>query len=463
MSGKILVVDDLATNRIVLKVKLSASHYDVVQAASDHEAIVMARRHRPDLILANARLSNVTPAEFVTAVRREPALANTPIMLLQPTDCQAERLSALRAGVNDILTKPVHDALLLARLRNLLRQQIDTQDDAGQVDPAQTLGFAETHSDFELPGRIIIAAPKRTEAQNLKSWLSRGTRHLFSVTDMDNAMTLSDAEPPADIYLLRITEAEAETGLRLLAQLKAAQRTRSSPVIVLVDAEAIPLAITLLDMGADDVINGLSDRPELTLRLVKQLHRKRSAERHRTALRDRLRAAMIDPLTGAHNRRFAMPFVQRLITANRESGESFAVMVADLDYFKRVNDSHGHAAGDRVLCEATCLLRAHLRESDMLARIGGEEFLLVLPDTPRRRALRIAERLCRGVRETPIILPGSGTSLTVTISIGVTIGRHRPGLPAPTVEGLLNEADRALYLAKAQGRNQASFCARSAA
>ena len=93
----------------------------------------------------------------------------------------------------------------------------------------------------------------------------------------------------------------------------------------------------------------------------------------------------------------------------------------------------------------------------------SQEFLLILPDTPRMRALQIAEHLCQSVRETPIPLPGSGTSLTVTISIGVTIGRHRPGLPAPTVEGLLNEADRALYLAKAQGRNQASFCARSAA
>jgi two-component system cell cycle response regulator len=138
-------------------------------------------------------------------------------------------------------------------------------------------------------------------------------------------------------------------------------------------------------------------------------------------------------------------------------------MLADLDFFKAVNDQHGHAVGDAVLCEVTQRLRAQLREQDMLARIGGEEFLIVLPDTPRSRSLDIAERLCDAVRQMSVPLPGTGRAIGVTISIGVTVARHRPGLPGPAVAGLLEEADRALYLAKAQGRNQASFCARSAA
>ncbi|MGR3520719.1 MAG: GGDEF domain-containing protein, partial [Roseovarius sp.] len=108
-------------------------------------------------------------------------------------------------------------------------------------------------------------------------------------------------------------------------------------------------------------------------------------------------------------------------------------------------------------------LGAHLREGDLLARIGGEEFLIVLPDATPGRARRVAERLCDVVRAVPIAVPGQPAPIPVTLSIGVTLVQSGPGNPAPDMQTVLEEADRALYVAKAQGRNQASFCARSAA
>lgn len=463
MSGKILIVDNLATNRIVLKVKLCAAHYQVIQAASAKDAMTLAARNRPDLILANAQLACVTAAEFVSELRRSKVTQDIPVMLLQPSPCPSERRAALCAGADDILSKPVPEALLLARLRNLLRQRHSEQELTDQIGIAPAVGFAEAPCGFELPGRIGIIAQSHTEAHALQNWLTRGSPHRTSMMDMDHALSLSDTRPPADVYLLRIATIEAEQGLRLLAELKAAQRTRSSPVIALINADSAPLGVTLLDMGADDVIMGLSDYTELSLRLAAQLRRKRRSERHRAALRDGLNAAMIDPLTGVHNRRFALPFLQRLIEHSQSNGESFAVMVADLDFFKQVNDRYGHAAGDRVLCEVTRHLRTHLRESDMLARIGGEEFLIVAPATSRLRAQRTADRLCAMIAKTPITLSGHKTPLHVTVSIGVTMAIPTPSLPVPGVGELLEEADRALYLAKAQGRNMVTFCARSAA
>ncbi|WP_040651707.1 diguanylate cyclase [Roseovarius sp. 217] len=463
MSGRILIVDDLATNRIELKVKLCAAHYEVLQAYSAKEAMTLAVRDRPDLILANARLADVTATEFVTALRRSDAVRGIPVMLLQPGTCQTERRAALCAGADDILIKPVSEALLLARLRNLLRQYHSELELSGQIGTAQALGFAEAHAGFDLPGRIGIIARSRTEAHALQSCLAGGSIHGTSIIDMDHAPPLSGMQPSADIYLLRIAAVDSEEGLRLLAELKTAQRTRCSPVIVLLDAEADSLAVTLLDMGADDVINGQSDHEELILRIATQLRRKRRAERLRAALRDGLKAAMIDPLTGAHNRRFALPFLQRVIETSRSTGKSFAVMVADLDFFKQVNDRYGHAAGDRVLCEVTRHLRAHLREGDMLARIGGEEFLIVTPATTRLRAQRTADRLCAMIAQTPITLSGHKATLHVTVSIGVTMANPSPSRAAPPVGQLLEEADRALYAAKAQGRNTVTFCARSAA
>lgn len=460
MSGKILIVDELATNRIVLKVKLSATPYEMLQAASASEALRLAARERPDLILSSSRLSGHSVGGFIAALRRIDGIATTPILMLQTGNSRAEREEALRAGVDDILAKPVTEALLLARLRNLLRQRHNDHELALQapIDP-HGAGFADAQATFTPPGRIAIIGTSRADALSLRGLLAAQSHHRY------DALT-SEARPPtrpADIYMLRIGMAQAEDGLRLLADLKAARPTRDCPVIALLDAEAGPLAVTLLDMGADDVLTGTLDSQEILLRLDNHLGRKRRNEGMRAHLLSGLQAACIDPLTGTYNRRHALPFLHRQIALARGGGTDLAVMLADFDLFKRVNDTYGHAAGDAVLRTISDRLRSHLRGDDMLARIGGEEFLIVLPDTPRDRAQKVAQRLCNMVRETGVAVPGTATPVRITISIGVTIASPAQGLSPPAVEDLLEEADRALYLAKAQGRNQARFGARSAA
>ena len=463
MSGKILIVDELASNRIVLKGKLAAAHHQVVPAVSANEALGLAARDRPDLILASSSLSDMTVAEFITALRRTDGLASTPIVLLQSRPCQQERRAALAAGADDILARPLAESLLLARLRNLLRQYHRDNDLSAQVGMADAMGFAETRIKFQHPGHIAIIAPTRREANALKAMLASGGNHRITAGAMDQVWSIIGGQPGPDVCLLCFGPATAEDGLRLLADLKAGQRTRSSPVITVLDAGCDGLAVTLLDMGADDVVIGTPDRPELSLRLARQIRRKNRDEHLRTELLSRLEAAVIDPLTGVHNRRYALPFLDRQINRLGEGGQCFAVMVADLDLFKQVNDQYGHAAGDAVLFAVCDRLRVNLREGDLLARIGGEEFLIVTPVVSRDHARQTAERLRRIIRQSPIALPGCNVTVKVTISIGITIGQNRPGLPLPSVESLLNEADRALYVAKAQGRNKASFCVRSAA
>ncbi|MAU52517.1 MAG: diguanylate cyclase response regulator [Roseovarius sp.] len=453
MSGTILIVDDLATNRIVLKVRLATTPYRVVQAGSAREGLRMAMAEPPDLVLASARLDGQSAAPFLRALRRDERLAHVPILLLQSTDSAAERLALLRAGADAVLTRPVPEPLLLARLRNLLRARNAEEELIGQTGGAP--GFAESQAALALPGQVTLFAPDRAAALALRARFAETMPHRLSFLALDDP-------PPAsqDLFVIRLGQAQAEAGLRLLADLKATPGTRHAPVLVLLDAAAAPLAVTLLDMGADDVLFAPVASEELCHRMGCLLARKRRVEALRAHLRSGLEAALRDPLTGAHNRRHALPWLERQIARSRAG---LAVMVADLDFFKQVNDRHGHAAGDAVLVAVTERLRAHLRAGDLLARIGGEEFLIALPETTRAEAQEVAERLCHAIRATPVAVPGLRAPIPVTLSLGVTVAEPRPGMAPPAMQTLLEEADRALYAAKARGRDQARFCTRSAA
>jgi two-component system cell cycle response regulator len=205
-------------------------------------------------------------------------------------------------------------------------------------------------------------------------------------------------------------------------------------------------------------MTGGFDKKEMVLRTKALMRRKRIADQLRATVRTGLKAAVSDPLTGLHNRRYAMPHLARVAEHSAATGRSFAVMVADLDHFKRINDLYGHASGDAVLVEAARRLRENLRGVDLLARIGGEEFMIVMPATPFSEARVAASRLCRKISGEGFAIPGASKPIEVTISIGVTmggVGKERGVAMIPEdPNALLDAADKALYTAKTQGRNQ---------
>jgi len=160
------------------------------------------------------------------------------------------------------------------------------------------------------------------------------------------------------------------------------------------------------------------------------------------------RQAHHDPLTGAANRRFFVELAQLELGRAQREGWSTSLVLIDLDRFKIINDEYGHHAGDLALKHFTEVAREVLRDSDVLGRIGGDEFVVLLPQTHTQEALRIAERLRRQLSSHPLILP-SGTKIPQTLSVGIaTASPARPNL-----EAVLRRADTALYWAKEDGRN----------
>ena len=456
MSGRVLIVDDVATNRVVLKAKLSAAYYNVLQAESGEDALRMAKSDQPDVILLDVMMPGLDGFETCRRLKSDPATRHIPVVIVTARNDSAARMRGLEAGADDFLSKPINDQALLARVRMLLREKT-------MVDELRLRGQTCRALGLEEEAASPPAAPVRAHVQIVDSETARGMilgRALgnllpdrIEVTDARRALSADDDDPRPDCMLIRMDDRHRGEALDLLAEIRSRPATRYSAVVMVLPDNDVAGGASVLDLGANDYVFASSDMHELAVRIRSQTRRKRYSDRLRESLRDGLRLAVTDPLTGLYNRRYALNHLAQIAARARESGQGYAVLLLDIDRFKSINDRFGHAAGDHVLVTVAARLRDNLRGVDLLARYGGEEFLAALPDTGLAEARIAAERLRRIVAETEFELPGRATSLRVTLSVGVALC---DGADCP-LEGLIEQADRALYASKSEGRNQVSF------
>lgn len=455
MDGRILIIDDVATNRIVFKVKLGAASYNPLLAAGGREGLKMAQDHAPDLILLDLTLPDLSGVEVLHHLRADPRTRDIPVIMVSASGDPADRLTALAAGADDVFVKPYHDQRLMARVRNLLRARQEVSDlTEGSTD--FLFGMAEGVADFMPPGVIAVVTERAEVAMRLRRDLSPLIRD--TIVMMAPGEALSDVAPgraSADLYMIDASGPQAERGLRLLSDLRSRAATRHAGICLLTGADDATQTLMALDLGANEVIETTITMDEVALRLRNILRRKNRADQTRERLQNGLRMAMVDPLTGLFNRRYAMARLTAMSDAAREQGRPFAVMIADLDRFKSVNDRFGHAAGDAVLVEVAQRLAMNLRPHDLLARVGGEEFLIAMPATSLDEANHVATRLCAQIEARPIHL-ANGETLQITVSIGlalsdmVPVGQARTDTVALQV---MERADQALLLSKTAGRN----------
>lgn len=455
MPGKLLIVDSIATNRIVLKVRLRNAFYDVRPAADLEEAQELIDRDVPDLVLINAHMDDADPIAFCESLRKHPKTSHLPILMVRNFQDREERLRALRAGISDILVRPLDDVVLLARLRSLLRTHESAEESRLRQKTSQALGFAETAPGFAPQATVHLASPDTAQsvrwAQVLKPMVP------YSVIPKIHGDALKDLAggTAPDVFVIAVDSYQPDAALRLVAEIRARASTRNAGILVVLNDERRRTMVDAMDLGAHDVMCFGFDPDEMALRVSHLVSQKRLSDKLRAHVNIGLEAAVTDPLTGLFNRRYALPHITRLSQQAKQKKRQFAIMLADLDHFKKVNDHFGHAVGDAVLTEVARRLRENLRPIDLVARIGGEEFLIALPETDAQRADETAARLCALMRDQPVKAAGQNQLITVTMSIGVIIGGS--GYATKPIEAMIDQADKALYDAKLRGRDQVRF------
>ena len=455
MGGKVLIVDDVATNRIVMKVKLTAAGYLPVVAADGASCLAMAQREAPDLILLDMLLPDLSGTEVLRRLRSEPATRNVPVVVFSASQAADAKIEAFRAGADDFLIKPLDDQTLLARIRSLMRAQEAAAELGSNAGGMPARGLAEAAGDFASPGTIALVLHRPETALLLRRNLAGNIRDTIMTMTPDEALTrgLHDGPSP-DLFVIDADLPIQGGGLRLMSDLRSRNATRNAGFALYRDTASDVSPAMAFDLGANELIAPQMASLEMALRLQRVLAVKQKADRMRASVQDGLRLAVIDPLTGLHNRRYGLAQLQAISEKARRTGAGFAVMVADIDRFKSINDRFGHGMGDAVLVEVAARLRQNLRAGDLLARIGGEEFLIALPDIDLADARLIAERLCASMAEDPF-LPPNELSLPVTISIGLAISEAGEApTHVETVTDIFDRADRALMRSKAAGRNQ---------
>jgi two-component system cell cycle response regulator len=448
MSARILVVDDIEANVRLLEAKLSAEYYEVLSAPDGTTALALAAAETPDIVLLDVMMPGMDGFTVCRRLKEQEATRHIPVVLLTALDGRADRVAGLEAGADDFLTKPMDDVLLFARVRSLTRLKSVIDELREREASGRRMGvIAGVASRLGgTGGRILIVDDHERQAQRVCAELAIEHRPILE-TSPETALLA--ARGPVDLIIVNAA-AKAFDGLRFAAHVRSDEATRTLPILAIVDFDERPRLVKALEIGVNDVLPRPVDPQELAARVKTQIRRKRYTDYLRENLDQSLELAVTDQLTGLHNRRYMEGQLDALVRrAVLGGGDPVALLVIDIDHFKKINDSFGHAVGDEVLREFAVRLASNVRAIDLPVRFGGEEFVVVMPETELAHAHRIAERIRLHVAGSPFRVMAGEELLTVTISIGVAAS-----LDGDSPEQLIKRADQAMYEAKTTGRNR---------
>ncbi len=451
MTARVLVVDDVPANVRLLEARLTAEYFDVITATSGKEALAICGRAECDLVLLDAMMPDIDGFEACRRLKSDPKTQHIPVVMVTALDQPSDRVRGLEAGADDFLTKPIAELVLIARVRSLARLKLVTDELRMRALTSREIGIAsperEAATDTGRGGRVLIVDDRAASYERIAAMLD--TEHTVEIEPDPNQALFHAADGKYDLLIISLELANFDA-LRLCSQVRSLDRTRNLPILAITEPDNNARMLRGLEIGVNDFLVRPIDKNELLARVRTQVRKGRYSERLRDNVQMSIEMALTDALTGLFNRRYMESHLGTLVEQAVTRGKPLAVLVIDIDYFKSINDTHGHDAGDDVLREFALRIKRSIRGIDLACRYGGEEFVVVMPETDMAVAAMVAERLRRRIAADPFAITQGARAIPVTISIGIAGLRGPHDSPA----SLLKRADQALYRAKRDGRNR---------
>jgi len=453
VTARVLIVDDIPTNVRLLEARLTAEYFEVVTATSGQQALDICANSDIDIVLLDVMMPEMDGFEVCLRLKGSPKTHHVPVLMVTALDQPSDRVRGLEVGADDFLTKPVDDVQLMARVKSLVRlksltdelraramtgQQIAVEDAIRAMDKISTAG-----------GSILIIDTDQRHAERLKNYLT--PEHQVDILTQPAEAVFQVTGAQYELAIVSMALADYDP-LRVCSQIRTLEHARTLPIILVADEADRPRVVRALDLGVNDFISRPVERNELAARVRTQIRRHRYALELRQSVNNTMAMAVTDDMTGLYNRRYFDRHLGVMLSKAQSQDRDMALMILDIDHFKSVNDNYGHDIGDVVLREFAARLKRNIRGVDLACRFGGEEFVVLMPDTDYRQAETIAERVRQSISERSFEI-GADRHLSVTVSAGVTLNEARSETP----ESLIKRADVALYRAKREGRNRVVF------
>ncbi len=448
MTARVLVVDDVPANVKLLEARLSAEYFDVITALRGEDALALCERAKCDLVLLDVMMPDMDGFEVCRRLKAGLATHHIPIIMVTALDQPSDRVKGLDAGADDFLTKPVPDVALIARVRSLARLKLMTDELRMRAVTSRHIGIksaeGEALKERGRDGRILMVEDRELAHEAMSAMLTG--EHSVEVEADPNAALFRAAEGNYDLLIISLGLQNFD-GLRLCSQVRSLERTRHVPILAVADTDDNVRLARGLEIGVNDFLFRPLDRNELLARVRTQVRKKRYAERLRDNVQMSIEMAITDALTGLHNRRYMETHISGLIEHAISRDRPLTVLVLDIDYFKAINDTHGHDVGDEVLREFALRMRKSIRGIDLACRYGGEEFIIIMPETSLAVATTVAERLRRVIAGEPFVMGARRIDVTISVGIAALGG-------SDDAASVIKRADQALYRAKRDGRNR---------
>ena len=455
MTARILVVDDIEANVRLLEARLMAEYFQVLTASNGRDALEICANSQCDIVLLDVMMPEMDGFEVCRRLKANPRTMHIPVVMVTALDQSEDRVQGLNAGADDFLTKPVNDLALITRVKSLVRLKMLTDElrlraATGQEISIQEVMSAEQVRQNGTKAKVLVIDDKPSSYERIVKYLAVENSVALVSDPKEALLRAADEDFDTAVISMSLTDIHA---LRLCSQLKSLEKTRMLPLLVISELEQEEKVIRALDMGVNDYVRRPIDRNELLARVRTQVQRKRYNVQLRDSVQQTIEMAVTDGLTGLNNRRYLDTHLAEMMTKAKGRNKPVSIVMCDIDHFKKVNDTHGHDVGDEVIREFARRIKKNIRNIDLACRYGGEEFVIVMPDTDMALARVVAERIRNEVALHPFIVEQGAKQLPITVSLGVSCLETE----ADTGDILVKRADKALYEAKRAGRNTVMF------